>query len=118
MQPDPRDRALLWDMYDYASEAMQMTSRSSFEEAKGNRELIYALRYVVFTIGEAARHLSTAFQEAHPEVEWAKIIGMRNILAHDYGTVRDDIVWDAATRGASELLGRLKPLIGDERPRF
>ena len=116
MPPDSRDRALLWDMYDYAYEATLISAGLSFEGAKDAREVIYALRYVIFAIGEAASHVSLSFQEAHAEIKWAEIIGMRNILAHDYRGTRDDIVWDSATRGAAELLGLLKPLIGEQRP--
>jgi uncharacterized protein with HEPN domain len=115
MQPDVRDQALLWDMHDFAYDATMISAGLSLEGAKSSREVIYGLRYVVFAIGEAANHVSTAFQEAHPEIAWAKIIGMRNILAHDYGHTRDDIVWDAATNGAAELLHLLDPLLG-QRP--
>ncbi|MBE9156908.1 DUF86 domain-containing protein [Nodosilinea sp. LEGE 06152] len=44
-------------------------------------------------IGEASRSLSAAIREQHPEVPWSKIIGMRNILAHNYFEVDVDIVW-------------------------
>jgi uncharacterized protein with HEPN domain len=35
-------------------------------------------------IGEAARHVSTATQQLNPAVPWSDIVGMRNILVHDY----------------------------------
>jgi uncharacterized protein with HEPN domain len=44
-------------------------------------------------IGEASRSLSTTIREQHPEVPWSKIIGMRNVLAHNYFEVDVDIVW-------------------------
>ncbi len=34
-------------------------------------------------IGEAARGLSDEFRSAHPDVPWAQIAAMRNILVHD-----------------------------------
>jgi uncharacterized protein with HEPN domain len=36
-------------------------------------------------IGEAARRVSEAFQQKHPEIPWRSIIGQRNVLAHQYG---------------------------------
>lgn len=44
-------------------------------------------------IGEAARHVSLTLQEDYPEIPWADIIGMRNILIHDYFEVDLGEVW-------------------------
>ena len=35
-------------------------------------------------IGEAVKNLSKNFKDKHPEVEWHKIAGMRNLLIHEY----------------------------------
>ena len=45
-------------------------------------------------IGEAAKNVSQGFREAHPEVPWADMIGMRNRLIHGYFNVSLDIAWD------------------------
>jgi uncharacterized protein with HEPN domain len=41
----------------------------------------------LIVIGEAAARLSPAFREQHPEVEWADIVGFRNIAVHAYFAV-------------------------------
>ena len=52
-------------------------------------------------LGEAARHVSSALQQSYPTVPWADVVGMCNILIHDYveidaaevwKTVRDDLL--------------------------
>jgi uncharacterized protein with HEPN domain len=48
-------------------------------------------------IGEAAAHLSLAFREAHPQVEWRDIMAFRNIAVHAYFAVQWEIVWATAT---------------------
>ena len=45
-------------------------------------------------IGEASRNLSDELKARSNEIEWAKIIGFRNILAHEYFGVSIPIVWD------------------------
>jgi uncharacterized protein with HEPN domain len=45
-------------------------------------------------IGEAARNTSTSFRDAHPELAWGKMVGMRNRLTHAYFEVNLSIVWD------------------------
>lgn len=46
-------------------------------------------------IGEAARALSPDFRSEHTDVPWPKVIGMRNILVHDYFRIDADAVWSA-----------------------
>jgi uncharacterized protein with HEPN domain len=65
-------------------------------------------------VGEAANHVSKGFQEKHPEIEWAQIIGLRNILAHEYGEVKMDKIYLAATKAVPALLKYLEPLISEE----
>jgi len=44
-------------------------------------------------IGEAAAKISDDFQQQHPDIPWLKIIGMRNILVHNYFCIDIDAVW-------------------------
>jgi uncharacterized protein with HEPN domain len=44
-------------------------------------------------IGEAASKLSAELRDAHPEVPWVQIVGMRNRLVHDYAEVDWGIIW-------------------------
>ena len=45
-------------------------------------------------IGEAAGRLPESVHSAAPEIDWRKISGLRNILAHEYFGVSLPIVWD------------------------
>jgi len=44
-------------------------------------------------IGEAARSLAPETREKYPAIPWTKMIGMRNILTHNYFEIDLDIVW-------------------------
>jgi len=71
----------------------------------------YAVERQLLVIGEAANHISVQFRENHPEIPWQPMIGLRNILAHEYGEIKVDRIWNAATASVPELLKVLQPLI-------
>ncbi len=54
-------------------------------------------------IGEAVKQLSGKLKEAHTEVEWQKIAGMRDKLIHHYMGVDYGIVWDAIANDIPKL---------------
>jgi uncharacterized protein with HEPN domain len=60
-------------------------------------------------IGEAARRVSTSVQQAHPEIPWSDMVGMRNILIHDYFEVDEKEVW----KTVQDDLPTLKDLVTD-----
>ena len=67
-----------------------MQGRHAFE----NDELIqsWIVRHLQ-NIGEAASKVSGEMQSAHPEIVWATIVAMRNIIVHEYFGIDRDEVW-------------------------
>jgi|SRR5581483_5531067 len=111
MRPEERTPGALWDMQRYCRETQQMIAGRSFDEWFVEPTLRFALERVVQIIGEAAAHVDRAFQETHPEIPWSTIIGLRNILVHNYAAVDIDRLWAAATTGVDKLLLDLEPLV-------
>jgi uncharacterized protein with HEPN domain len=83
----------------------------SFEDFVRDENLRLAVERRIEIIGEAARRISGAFRDAHPEIPWRKIIAQRNVLAHEYGEIEDEIVWEVATVSVPELICLLHPLV-------
>jgi uncharacterized protein with HEPN domain len=62
-------------------------------------------------IGEAAKNVSKKFKEAHPEIEWSKIIGMRNMLIHEYFNIDLKLTWKTTQKDIPELEKIIKKLL-------
>jgi len=62
-------------------------------------------------IGEAARALSPAFRARYPQVQWAKLIAMRNILVHEYFGLNLRQVWVVATRDLPVLKCHIQQIV-------
>jgi uncharacterized protein with HEPN domain len=50
-------------------------------------------------VGEHMRSLSEQFRNEHPELPWRQSIAMRNIIAHEYGNIDYEIVWEVVVDG-------------------
>jgi len=53
--------------------------------------------------GEAISRIEPAFQHAHLEIPWKEIMGMRNILVHDYFGIDINVVWNVVEKELPEL---------------
>jgi len=62
-------------------------------------------------IGEAAKRLSEDFRNAHQEIPWRSIAGMRDILVHEYASVDLEEVWKAAREDVPRLIMWIEPFV-------
>lgn len=67
-------------------------------------------------IGEAARNLTTDFCSQHSEIPWAKIVGMRNYLVHDYIRIDYDAVWQTARNDLPLLKTQIATILAELQP--
>ena len=61
-------------------------------------------------IGEAAGNVSLATRKKAVGVPWQEIIGMRNILAHEYFGIDLEIIWNVVEKELSKLEEEVKKL--------
>lgn len=106
-----RDDAYLLDMLLAARKVEDFTAGISWEQFKANDILQNAVMRQIQIIGEAARKISRQYRDAHSEIPWQMIIGMRNRLVHEYFDIIPERVWDVVDRDIPELIRLIEPLV-------
>lgn len=108
------DEAVLLDMLLFARRIRDRVTTVTISEFEADADLQLATTYLVQVVGEAASRASDALRGAHPDVPWAKIIGMRHRLVHDYLGVRSDVIWRTATEDIPALVVVLECVVPRE----
>tara|TARA_B100000614_G_scaffold236666_2_gene234342 strand:- start:1196 stop:1564 length:369 start_codon:yes stop_codon:yes gene_type:complete len=107
MPLEERDLSYLLDMLTCCRDVEEFISGVTFEEFARDKMRRLATERQLETLGEAANHVSIATQELLNEIEWRKIVGLRNKLAHDYGEILAQRVWLIAIGSIPKLRSQL-----------
>ena len=111
MRPDDRDAAHLWDMLEAAREAQDVIAGIDADRLLADRLRLRALERTLEIAGEAARRVSPGFQAACRDIDWRGLVGLRNVLAHEYGRVNHRLLLLTATRDLPRLIAALEKLL-------
>lgn len=67
---------------------------NSYEVFENDRLLQKAVTMSMLQIGELTTHLSDEFKDlTNNEMNWRNLKGLRNIVAHQYGSIQFDLIW-------------------------
>jgi uncharacterized protein with HEPN domain len=79
-----RDEGYLLEMLLAAQDTRTIAAQISEQEFRSELRNQFALTKALELIGEAARKVSHQTRQAHPEIDWTGIAGLRNRIVHDY----------------------------------
>ena len=103
-------------MLSFALEVDEFCAGVSLDLYRESRDIRRKIERSLELVGEASKRVSAPYQASHPEISWRQIVGLRNILAHDYGDINDVTVWNVAKNEIPKLIAILSALIGTESP--
>ncbi|MDA3849995.1 MAG: DUF86 domain-containing protein [Spirochaetaceae bacterium] len=90
---DNKNKAYIWDMLQASKEILDFVDGMTFHDFERDKRTRYAVERQLLVIGEAANHISEDFQHQNDNIPWKNIIGLRNIIAHDYGEILSERIW-------------------------
>ena len=106
------DRERLYDILEAIEriEKYSARGRSVFDEDELIQ--IWVLHHLQL-IGEAVRALSANTTSSSDDIEWGKIVGMRNILVHNYFSIDTDLVWAVIENDLETLRSKIQKFLNE-----
>lgn len=92
-----------------------VTSVDDFTNSEAGIEKLDAICMQLIAIGESVKKLDRLTENAlligYPEIEWKKIMGMRDIISHHYFDVDADIIYDVCENHIENLAAALMKML-------
>ena len=81
-------------IYDAIIEIGNYVQNRNFSDFINNSMLRFACIKQLEIIGEASNHITSESQNKFSDIQWAQIVGMRNVFVHEYFGIDLDIAWE------------------------
>jgi len=87
------------------------TKDITFVQLKKNDLVIDGVTRNLEIIGEAVKNIPATIKKDFPDVEWKKIAGFRDILAHEYFGIDIEVLWDIIKNKLPELKKKISLIV-------
>ncbi len=114
MQLEESDAVYLADMLIAVRRVRKFTAGIRYEEFAEDEMRSMAVERAFEVIGESARLLSDDFRRAYPALPVRQMIGLRNIIAHEYAEIDYRLLYRVATVDLQELIRILEDLLPND----
>ena len=101
------DKIRLMHILDAIEEIQNYISQVDFDLFMENSMMRFACIKQMEIIGEASNHISTETKERFSTIEWAQIVGMRNVFVHEYFGVDSSLVWEIIKNDLPDLKSKI-----------
>lgn len=95
---------LIQDIVESAQKILEYTRGINYDEFKSDSMRVDAVIRNFEIIGEASNRLPEEIKDEMPEIDWHKIRGFRNRVAHDYMGINYFIVWQIRDEFLPDLI--------------
>lgn len=106
-----RDLLFLKDIINAMNKIFNYTKNMTKEDFKKDERTVDAVLRNIEIIGEAANKLSKEIYEENENVYWGRMIGLRNIVIHEYFGVDLNIIWQVITVNLPETKPKIEEIL-------
>jgi len=108
-----RDQQRLVDILEALDWIAKAISGKTEADFIADETLCYAVAQKLTIIGEAVARLGPELKVRHRSVPWTDIVGLRNILIHEYFGIWWPLVWQTASDDAPILRAQVRNILDD-----
>lgn len=94
----------------YAEKVIGYCAGVDYEQFSADSKLAEACVFNLSQMGELANRVDSTFAEAHPEIPWQSIYGLRNRIVHDYEGVNLLLIWQIIHDDLPDLRDQLRQI--------
>ena len=96
---DNRNANVLRHIISYCNDISDTIKRFGEDYAVFKKDSVYknATALCVMQIGELTTHLTNDFKHTYTGIPWTQIKALRNVVAHQYGIIDDESLWESIT---------------------
>jgi len=110
-KPKPTDKELLEVTKWFAEQVVEFNRSRTFLDFQNDVQLNLASTMAIIQMAENAKNVSAEVKDRHSDFPWRKIVGLRNIITHNYSGVSMDIVWEAINEHLPELVEQMNDIL-------
>lgn len=106
-----RNEIILQKMHRYSEKLIAYCEGYTYDAFIADMKTVEACVFNLSQLGELCRIVDGSFAEAHPEIPWREMYGLRNRIVHDYEGVNLRLVWEIISGDIPELRDALAKLL-------
>jgi uncharacterized protein with HEPN domain len=119
------DMSLIREKLEQIEESLQRIIRRSagvespedFTASEENLDKLDAIAMALLAIGESFKKIDIEtdgqYLEKYPEIDWRGVIGLRNVLAHDYFDIDPEEIFKICRRDIPQLVDTVQRMLKD-----
>jgi len=114
MKKDPK--VYCEDILESINDIFDYTRGDNFHKFLNSKKTQDAVVRRLEIIGEAGKRIPHDIKTKNPQIPWKDIMGMRDIIAHDYDTVNLEKIWDVIENDLSPLEKQIRLILESLSP--
>jgi uncharacterized protein with HEPN domain len=91
----------------------QLSAGKTVEDYLADEGLREMIERNIARISEAARHVPAGVKAKYPTIPWRQVVGVGNVIRHDYDEIDDLVMWSTATEELLPLKQAVQAILDD-----